>query len=109
MNSRITKSEIDDVVRYISKLNKIFPYWLFFQSETGQWIDVLLGILAKNTIIKGGNKKILVKLDFKRLDRFINIWFLSLNELCHRCGIGETLNGKISDSFAKRLKKILIN
>lgn len=42
--------DIQDVIEYLGRLNKIFPYWLFYQFPEGKWLDILLVCLSKGTI-----------------------------------------------------------
>jgi len=97
--------EINEVVRYLGKLNKLFPYWIFFQHRQGKWVNALITCLSKNEKIgsSGGNQ--FVSTELRYIDRHVNRWFVSLNELCHRFSFGETINRKISEDFISKIKE----
>lgn len=99
--------DIQDVVKYLGKLNKIFPYWLFYQLPNGKWLDVLLACLSKGNVERIEDNKNFVVMDSKLIVRHMNRWFISLNELSHKLSISERLNRKISEDFSNRLESLI--
>ena len=94
--------EIDDVVKYISELNRIFPYWLFYQDASAEWTKVLIGCLAKERVVmKDGLKQLII--DRSKLKRLATLWFDKLNELCHTLCISNEVNMKISQNFISEI------
>ena len=96
--------QIDDVVRYIGKLNKIFPYWLFFQNPNSHWMKILLACLSQGQVKDVKGSKNLVAMKPELITRHANRWFLALNELCHKHAFSETINRKISEDFNNLIK-----
>ena len=99
--------EIKEVVNYLGKLNKVFPYWLFYQLPQGKWLDVLMACLSKGNIEYTEERKNFVAMDTKLIVRHMDRWFVSLNELSHRLSISERLNRKISEDFNARIKRFI--
>jgi hypothetical protein len=97
--------EISDVVRYVGKLNKLFPYWLFYQKSKGRWLEALLVCLGNETAVRNEGS-VYVEFDGVLLQRHINRWFLALNELSHRFSISETLNRKISQELIDLVERL---
>jgi len=98
--------QIPEVVRYIGKLNKIFPYWLFYQYSEGKWIHLVMACLSNPTLKRVEGKSAFIEMDTKLMSRHVNRWFISLNELCHKLSISERLNRQISKYFTDWLKTI---
>lgn len=99
--------EIPEVVRYLGKLNKIFPYWLFYQLPEGKWLDLLLACLSGGAIERAEKNRNFVAMDTRLILRHIERWFISLNELSHKLSISERFNRKISEDFNERLKRFM--
>ncbi len=89
--------EISEVISYFNNLNKLFPYWMFLQSEGGQWLKVLVAILCEGKTIE--HKK--VAMNGELMKDLLDTWFVSLNKLSHQCAISERLNRKISEDAMK--------
>lgn len=99
--------QIDEVVRYVGKLNKIFPYWLFFQDPEGHWLKTILACLSQGRATKQDGTKHFIEMEASLLGRHINRWFLALNEFCHKHAFGETMNRKISADFSDLIKSFV--
>jgi len=85
--------EIPEVVSYLELLNKLFPYWMFFQSEQGLWLRVLSLCLSEGKNFRVGE----VAFNQELMMENINNWFVNLNKLSHSCAISEKINRKISN------------
>lgn len=99
--------QINEVVRYVGKLNKIFPYWLFYNYTEGAWIKVLLSCLSKPETAAKEGRQLFISMDSSLLVRHIERWLISLNEFSHRFSISERINRKISDDFDQLIKRFV--
>ena len=88
--------EIPEIRRFCAKLDKHFPYWLYFLSMEDSSLKAMTFCLC--TVENAGPG--LASVDRDLLD-FISSHLLAMNELFDRYSLDEETNRSISDNVAK--------
>ena len=71
--------KIKEVVKFISRLNIVFPYWLLILKYKSEWLKVLITSLCCSNKKSIGNELVIEQ---KLIIRNLETWFLALNEIC---------------------------
>lgn len=71
--------KIKDVVKFISRLNIVFPYWLLILKYRSEWLRVLIASLCCSNKKSTENELVMEQ---KLIIRHVERWFLALGEIC---------------------------
>jgi hypothetical protein len=82
---------IPEVRAFYSKLDSVWPYWLYFGNlETeGHMIFVLCCLKSLDALAVKGRAEVQVAYDPMELVNFISRHFAPMNEMCERAGLSE--------------------
>jgi len=90
--------ELPEVRRWMEKLDRNFPYWLYFLSKDSRSLAFVALCLCDYSIDR---QTPMIEIESKSLSTFLNKHFPAMNEICHSLGLDETEVFELSNRVAK--------
>ena len=101
-NAREELYEITEVRNYVSGLDNLFPYWLYFLTKNGGGLLVIIKCFLLPFLKPEAEQKINGK---KLQDYLENRGFLAMNHLCELANISEEENIEMTNRLLNYLRK----